>query len=84
MEASEAPPIKCTADGILTMLSINTQGSRNGIQEYMLMEPKDIGHLNDEDGEGIQAARGGYSKITLANERFLVTRVQQKLLVSLM
>ena len=56
MEASEASPIEWTTDKILTMLGINTQGERNGIQEDMLMEPKGIGRLNDEDTEGIQAA----------------------------
>ena len=66
------------------MLGINTQGERNGIQEDMLTEPEGIGHLNDEDAEGIQAARGGYVKITLANGIFVVMRVQQNQLVPLM
>ena len=76
MEAPEAPPIEWTIDKILTMLDINTQGARNGIHEDMLTEPKGIGHLNDEDAERMQAACGGYAKRTLANGRFLVTRVQ--------
>ena len=59
MEAWEAPPTEWTTDKILTMLGINTQGARNGIQEFMLAEPKVIGHLNDEDAEGIQASSGG-------------------------
>ena len=76
MEEPEAPPIKQTTEKILTMFGINTQGARNFIQEDMLTEPKGIGHLNDEDAERIQAACGGYAKRTLANGRFLVTRVQ--------
>ena len=43
----------------------------------MLMEPKGIVHLNDEGEEGIQVSRGGYTKQTLANGRFVVIRVQQ-------
>ena len=84
MEASEAPPTKCTTDEILTTLGINTQGARNGIQENMLMEPKGIGHLNDGDAEGTQVACGGHTKRTLVNVIFIVTRVKQKLLVLLM
>ena len=61
MEASEAPPIKWKTDKILTMLVINTQGARNAIQEDMLTEPEVIGHINDEDAKGIQAACEGYS-----------------------
>ena len=75
MEASEASPIEWTTDKILTMLGINTQGARNSIQEDMLTEPKGIVHLNDEDAELIQASCGGYANRTLANERFVVTRV---------
>ena len=45
----EAPPIKWKTDEILTMLGINTQGARKGIQGDMLAEPEGIGHLNDED-----------------------------------
>ena len=56
MEESEAPPIEWITEEILTMLGINTQGARNGIQEYMLTEPEGIRHLNDEDAEGIQVA----------------------------
>ena len=84
MEASEAPPIEWTTDEVLTILGINTQWARNDIQEDMLMEPKVIGHLNDEDTEGIQAACGWYAKRTLVNGIFVVTRVQQKRLISLM
>ena len=84
MEASEAPPIKWKTDKILTMLGINTQGATSGIQKDMLTEPEVTVHLNDEDAEGIQVACGGYSKRKLANGRFVVTRVQQKRLVSLM
>ena len=75
MEASEAPPIEWTNEKTLTMLGINTQGSINCIQEDMLTEPEGIKHLDDEDAEGIQAACGGYAKITPANGRFVVTRV---------
>ena len=50
----------------------------------MLTEPEGTRNLNDEDAEGIQAACRGYTKRTLANGRFVVTRVQQKLLVLLM
>ena len=75
MEASEAPLMGWNADEILTMLGINTQGSRNGIQEDMLTEPEGIIHLNDEDVEGIQAACGGYAKRTLTNVKVLVMRV---------
>ena len=67
MDASEAPPIAWTTDKILTMLGINTQGARNGIQEDMLTAPKGIGHLNDEYAEGIQTACRGYAKRTLAD-----------------
>ena len=84
MEAPEAQPIEWITNKIITMLSINTQGERKGIQEDMLMEPEVIRHLNDEDAEGIQAAYGGYANRTLANGRFVVTRVQQKQLVLLM
>ena len=84
MEASYAPPIEWKTDEINTMLGINTQGARNGIQEDMLTETEVIVHLNDEDAEGIQASCGGYAKRTLANARFVVMRVQQKLLASLM
>ena len=56
MEESKAPPIEWITEEILTMLGINTQGARNGIQEYMLTEPEGIRQLNDEDAEGIQAA----------------------------
>ena len=66
------------------MFGINTQGSRNFIQEDMLTEPKGIGHVNDEDAEVTQGAYGGYSKRTLANGKFVVTKVQQKRLLSLM
>ena len=59
MEAPEAPPIKWKTDKILTMLVINTQGSRHCIQEDMLTEPEVIVHLNDEDVEVIQAACRG-------------------------
>ena len=78
MEASEAPPIKCTTEKTLTVLVINTQGPRNGIEEDILMETEGIRHLNDEDEEGIQASCGGYAKRTLENGRILVMRVQQK------
>ena len=57
------------------MLGINTQGARNSIQEDMLTEIKGIGHINDEDAEGIQAACGRYAKINIANGRFVVMRV---------
>ena len=80
----EAPPIKWTTDKIFTMLGINTQGARKFIQEDMLMEPKGIGHLSDEDAEGIQASCRRNAKRTLINGRFVVTRVKQKRLVSLM
>ena len=56
MDASEAPPIKWTTNEILKILGLNTKGEINGIREYMLMEPKGIGNLNDEYSEGIQAA----------------------------
>ena len=52
----EAPPIEWTTDKILIVLDISTQWARNSIQEDMLMEPEGIGHLNDEDAEGIQAS----------------------------
>ena len=77
METSEAPTIECTTDKILTMLGINTQGARNGIQEGMLTEPEGIGHINGEDAEGIQSECGGYTKRTLNYGRFVVTRVHQ-------
>ena len=80
----EAQPIEWTTEKILIMLGINTQGAKNGIQEDMLTETEGIGHLNDKDAERIQAACGGYTNITLVNGRFVVTRVQQKRLVSLM
>ena len=80
----EAPPIEWTTDKILTMLGINTQGARNDTQEEILTEPEGIEHINDEDTEGIQAACVGYSKKTLTNGRFVVTKVQQKRLVSTM
>ena len=75
MEASEAPPIEWTTDEIIMILGINKQGARNGIQEDMLTETKGIGHLNDEDAEGIQEACGGYSKKTVANGIFVITRI---------
>ena len=78
MEASESPPIKWTTEKTLTMLGINTKGTRNNIKEYMVTEPKGIEHLNDEDAEGIQAACGGYTKRTLVNGRFVVTRLEKK------
>ena len=83
MEAPEAQPIKWTTEEILAVLAINKKGARNGIQEDMLTEPKVIGHLNDEDAEIFQAACIVYAKRTLANRRFIVTRVQQKRLTSL-
>ena len=49
----------------------------------MLTEPERIVHINDEDAEGIQSACGRYAKRTLANGRFVVTRVQPKRLLSL-
>ena len=79
----EALTIEWTTDKILTMLGINTQGPRNGIQEYMLIETEVIGHFNDEDTEGIQELCGGYANRTLDNGRFVVTRVQQKRIISL-
>ena len=66
------------------MLGINPKRARYGIKEEMLAETKGIGHLNDKYEEGIQAACGGYFNRTLTNGIFLVTRVQQKRLVSLM
>ena len=66
------------------MLGINTQVAKNVIQEDMLTEPEGIGHLNDEDAEGIQSSCGGYAKRTLANGIFVVMRVQQNQLVPLM
>ena len=66
------------------MLGINTQVARNVIQEDMLTEPEGIGHLNDEDAEGFQAACGGYTKRTRANGILVVTRIQQKQLILLM
>ena len=84
MEASEAPPTKWKTDEILTILGINTQEARNGIQEDILMEPEGIGHLNDGDAEGTQVACGGYTKRTVVNVIFIVTRVKQKRLISLM
>ena len=75
MEASEEPTIKWTTDNILTVLGINTQGARNGIQEDMLTETEGIRNLNDEDAEGTQSACGGYTNRTLANGRFVVMRV---------
>ena len=65
-------------------MSINTKGAINGIQEDMLTEPEGIGHLNDENAEVFQAAFRGYAKRTPANVIFVVTKVQQKILVSLM
>ena len=65
------------------MLGINTQGARNGIQEYMLTEPKVIGNLNDEDAKEIQAACGGYVNSTFTIGILVVTRVQQKRLLTL-
>ena len=84
MEALEAQPIEWKTDENFTMLGINTQGARNGIQKEILTETKRIGYLNDEDAEGIQASCDGYTKTTLTNGRSVVTRVQQKRLVSLM
>ena len=84
MEASEAPLIEWEIDEILTMLGIKTKGARNSIQKDMLTEPEGIGHINDEYAEEIQAACEGYAKRTPANGIFVVTRVQQKILVSLM
>ena len=77
MKASEAPPIEWTTDEILTMLAINTQGARNSIQEDMLTETEGIGHLHDEDDytEGIQSSCRWCANRTLANGRFVVTRV---------
>ena len=66
------------------MLGINTQGERNEIQEDILKEPEGIRHLNYKDAEGLQAACGRYAKRTLTNGIFVVTKVQQKRLVSLM
>ena len=84
MEAPEALPIECTTDKILKILGINTQGTRNGTQEDTSTESEGIGHLNDEDTDKIQAACRGYANRTLTNGIFVATRVQQKLLVSLM
>ena len=50
----------------------------------MLTEPERILHINDDDAEVIQGACGRYAKRTVANGRFVVTRVQPKRLVSLM
>ena len=69
---------------ILTMLGINEILARDGICDDMMTNPKGIGHLNFENVEGIQLAFSGYSKRTTAARRFTVTRVQQKLLTSLM
>ena len=66
------------------MLGINTQEEENWIQEDMLPEPEAIGHLNDDDAEGIQAAHRGYANRTIANGSFVFTRVQQTRLVLLM
>ena len=49
----------------------------------MLTKPGVIGKLDDEDVEDIEAACRGYTKRTLANGIFLVTRVQKTRLVSL-
>ena len=75
MEASESLTIECRTDEILTILGINPQGARKGIREDMLVDTEGFGHLNDEDAEGIQAACGGYTKKTLVNGRFVVTRI---------
>ena len=80
MKASDSPPIECTTDKIFTMLGINTQGGRNGIQEDMLNELEGIRHFNDEDAERIHAACRGCANITLANGRFVVTRVNVTIL----
>ena len=66
------------------MFGINTQGARNFIKEAMLTEPEGIGNLNDEDAEVTQGAYRGYANRTLANGRFVVTRVHPKGLVSIM
>ena len=63
---------------------MKTQGARNGIQKDNMTETKVIGHLNDEDAEGIQGACRGCAKRNLANGRFLVTGLQQKRLVLIM
>jgi len=69
---------------ILTMIGIGQENTQEGIREDMMTEPEGIGHLIDEDAEGIQAACSGYAKRTPAARRFVVTRVQQKRLISLM
>ena len=60
------------------MLGINKQGTINSIQEYMVMELKETGHLNGDDAEGIQSAYGGHANRTLANGIFIFMRVQPK------
>ena len=66
------------------MFIINTQGARNVIQEYLLTEPKVIGHLDNKDAEGTREEYRGYAKRTRADGIFAVTRVQQKRLILLM
>ena len=68
---------------ILGLIGITTAQATNAIRDDMLTEPEGIGHLNDEDAEGIQSACSAYAKRPTAT-RFTVTRVQQKRLISLM
>lgn len=69
---------------LLTMCGINSEEARNGIRDDMMTAPGGIGHLNEEDADGIHAACSTYAKRTIANGRFNVNRVQQKRLIALM
>ena len=73
-----------TTINILTMLGINEVLARDVICDDMMTDPEVIGHLNAEDSDSIKSACSGYAKRTPAARIFTVTRVQQKLLTSLM
>ena len=78
------PPAPLNTIQLLNIIGITNEDATDGIIDDMLTDPEGIGHLIDENAEGIHSACAGYAKRTLANGRFIVNRVQQKRMISLM
>ena len=67
---------------LLTWIGLDTDRKRQGVEDDLL-SPNGLEHLKDESEDGIIAACNGYTK-RAGNARFSITRVQQKIIISLM
>ena len=78
------PPAFLTTQEVLVLCGIIDQTVIHGLIEDMLSLPKEIMHLQDEDADGIQSACSGYTRRTILNGNFTVSRVRQRRMISLM